>query len=51
VIKNRQVLKIACLEEIGFHRGWLARDGLEASVARLVKSSYGAYLRKILMEI
>ena len=50
VIENRQGLKIACLEEIGFRRGWLTRDGLEASVAKLGKSSYGAYLKKILTE-
>jgi glucose-1-phosphate thymidylyltransferase len=50
VIENRQGLKIACLEEIGFRRGWLTRDNLEASVAKLGKSSYGAYLRKLLIE-
>ncbi len=50
VIENRQGLKIACLEEIGFRKGWLSRGGLEASVAKLGKSSYGAYLKKILTE-
>jgi glucose-1-phosphate thymidylyltransferase len=50
VIENRQGLKIACLEEIGFRRGWLTRGDLEASVAKLGKSSYGAYLKKILAE-
>jgi len=50
VIENRQGLKIACLEEIGLRRGWLTRGDLEASVAKLGKSSYGAYLKKILTE-
>ena len=50
VIENRQGLKIACLEEIGFRQGWLSREGLEAAVARLGKSNYGAYLRKILAD-
>jgi glucose-1-phosphate thymidylyltransferase len=50
VIENRQGLKIACLEEIGFRRGWLTRGDLEASVIKLGKSSYGAYLKKILAE-
>jgi len=50
VIENRQGLKIACLEEIGFRRGWLTRGDLEASVTKLGKSSYGAYLKKILAE-
>jgi glucose-1-phosphate thymidylyltransferase len=50
VIENRQGLKIACLEEIGFRKGWLTREDLETSVARLGKSSYGAYLKKFLLE-
>jgi glucose-1-phosphate thymidylyltransferase len=48
VIENRQGLKIACLEEIGFRQGWLTRFGLEASIAKLGKSNYGVYLKKIL---
>jgi len=50
VIENRQGLKIACLEEIGYRRGWLSRAGFEASIAKLGKSNYGIYLRKILTE-
>lgn len=50
VIENRQGLKIACLEEIGFRQGWLTRVGLEASIAKLGKSNYGVYLKKILGE-
>jgi glucose-1-phosphate thymidylyltransferase len=50
VIENRQGLKIACLEEIGFRQGWLTRAGLETSIAKLGKSNYGAYLKKILAE-
>jgi glucose-1-phosphate thymidylyltransferase len=48
VIENRQGLKIACLEEIAFRQGWLSRAGLEASIARLGKSNYGAYLKKLI---
>jgi glucose-1-phosphate thymidylyltransferase len=50
VIENRQGLKIACLEEIGYRRGWLTRAGFEASIAKLGKSNYGLYLKKILAE-
>ena len=50
VIENRQGLRIACLEEIAFRQGWLDRTSLEASIARLGKSSYGAYLKKFLTE-
>jgi glucose-1-phosphate thymidylyltransferase len=44
VIENRQGLKIACLEEIAFRKGWIDRAGLEAQIKRLGKSTYGAYL-------
>jgi glucose-1-phosphate thymidylyltransferase len=48
VLENRTGLKIACIEEIAYNRGWIDRAGLEANVQRLGKSSYGAYLRRLL---
>jgi glucose-1-phosphate thymidylyltransferase len=48
VIENRQGLKIACLEEIAFGKGWIDRAQLAAQIERLGKSSYGAYLRRLL---
>jgi len=48
VIENRQGLKIACLEEIAYHQGWIDRAQFEANIAKLGKSSYAAYLRKLL---
>lgn len=48
VIESRQGLKIACLEEIGHRQGWLSADGLAKQVARLGKSAYGEYLKKLL---
>ncbi len=50
VIENRQGLKIACLEEIAYRKGWIDRAQLEANITKLGKSGYGAYLRKILAE-
>jgi glucose-1-phosphate thymidylyltransferase len=50
VIENRQGLKIACIEEIAFRKGWIDRAGLEANVTRLGKSSYGVYLRRLLAD-
>lgn len=47
VIEQRQGLKIACLEEIAFRRGWLDRAGLDAAIKRLGKSAYGAYLANL----
>ncbi len=48
VIERRQGLKIACLEEIALRNKWIDHAGLEAQIARLGKSSYGAYLRRLL---
>jgi glucose-1-phosphate thymidylyltransferase len=47
VIENRQGLKIACLEEIAWRKGWIDRAALEANIARMGKSAYGGYLRRI----
>jgi glucose-1-phosphate thymidylyltransferase len=49
VIESRQGLKIACLEEIAFTQGWIDRAGLEKQIAYLGKSSYGAYLKRLLL--
>ena len=50
VIEHRQGLKIACPEEIAWSRDWIDRARLEANVVKLGKSSYGAYLRRLLSE-
>ncbi len=43
-IEERQGLKIACLEEIAFRKGWIDAAGLEAQGRLLEKNSYGQYL-------
>ncbi|OHD14835.1 MAG: glucose-1-phosphate thymidylyltransferase [Spirochaetes bacterium GWB1_48_6] len=43
-IQNRQGLYVACLEEIGYHQGWLSRDGLLAAADLMKKTEYGEYL-------
>ena len=48
IIENRQGLKIACLEEIAYSQKWIDRSGLEQQITRLGKSSYGAYLRRLI---
>jgi glucose-1-phosphate thymidylyltransferase len=48
VLENRTGLKIACLEEIAFKKGWIDRVGLEANIQRLGKSAYGQYLKRLL---
>jgi len=48
VIERRQGLKIACLEEIGFYKGWIDKAGIETAVKRHGSSPYGAYLGQLL---
>ena len=47
-VEKRQGLKIACLEEIAFHNGWISKVELMSQVQRYKKTSYGEYLMKIL---
>ena len=46
-IENRQGLKVACLEEIAFHQGWLSKEMLLDRAQKLKKTSYGKYLYKV----
>jgi glucose-1-phosphate thymidylyltransferase len=46
-IEQRQGYKIACLEEIAFHNGWLTRADLQKLGESLRNSSYGQYLMEI----
>jgi glucose-1-phosphate thymidylyltransferase len=50
-IEDRQGLKIACLEEIAYRMGYIDAAKLEALAARLDKSGYGAYLRRIVADL
>ena len=47
-IQQRQGIKIACIEEIAYRRGFITADQLDALVAPIIKSDYGIYLSKIL---
>lgn len=46
-VEHRQGLKVACLEEIAFHKGWLAKELLLSQAEALKKTSYGEYLLKV----
>lgn len=46
VIEKRQALKIACLEEVALHMGFITPDAF-ANLAAEMKGAYGDYLRKI----
>jgi glucose-1-phosphate thymidylyltransferase len=49
-IQNRQGLKVACVEEIAFHQGWIGREDLEGMGREMGKSSYADYLKLIARE-
>jgi len=46
-VEHRQGLKVACLEEIAFHQGWIAKDKLLKQAEALKKTNYGEYLAKV----
>ena len=47
-IELRQGYKIACLEEIAYHNGWIDKGQLLQRAESLSKSGYGQYLRQLL---
>lgn len=50
VIEKRQGVKIACLEEIAYRRGWISAEQLREVAEPMVRNQYGGYLLKILGE-
>jgi len=46
-VEHRQGLKVACLEEIAFSKGWLSKPDLLRQAEKLKKTSYGEYLFKV----
>jgi glucose-1-phosphate thymidylyltransferase len=46
-IEHRQGLKVACLEEIAFHQGWITKEKLLAQAKALKKTTYGEYLARL----
>ena len=44
VIEKRQGLKVACLEEIAFKRGWISKEKLKEVAQPMAKNDYGKYL-------
>ncbi len=46
-IQKRQGLMISCLEEIAWRKKWIDVDGLKQQVARMGRSTYADYLRRL----
>lgn len=49
-IQERQGIKISCVEEIAYRKGFIDKNGLLFLAERYAKNDYGDYLRQILLE-
>lgn len=47
-IESRQGLKVACIEEIAYRRGYIDAEQVEKLAQPLLKNSYGRYLMEVL---
>ena len=47
VIEKRQGLKVACLEEIAFKKGWIDSESLRETAKPMAKNEYGKYLLRL----
>lgn len=47
-VEKRQGLKIACLEEIAFHKGWITKEIVLNNISRYGNTSYASYLKRII---
>ncbi|MCB0516703.1 MAG: glucose-1-phosphate thymidylyltransferase RfbA [Chitinophagales bacterium] len=48
VIEHRQGLKVGCIEEIAYKKGFISAEQLQALAQPLMKSGYGQYLLDVL---
>ena len=48
VIEKRQGLKVACLEEIAYKKGWIDKEQLAAIAQPMLKNEYGQYLMSLI---
>lgn len=48
IIERRQGLKIACLEEIAWRKGWVSDEQVLRKANELKKNSYGNYLKNLI---
>ena len=47
VVEKRQGLKIGCIEEVAWRRGWLSQENLYRQAEEWDNSEYGDYLRQL----
>jgi glucose-1-phosphate thymidylyltransferase len=49
-VQDRQGLKIACIEEIAYRKGYICADRLRELAAPMMKNEYGKYLMEVASE-
>ena len=49
-IEKRQGLKVACLEEIAYKKGWINTEKLREEAQPMIKNNYGTYLLQLAEE-
>ena len=47
VIEKRQGLKVACIEEIAYKKGWITKENLRELAKPMLKNGYGQYLMQL----
>ena len=50
VIEERQGLKIGCIEEVAYKKGYINKRQLETLAQPLIKSGYGKYLLRLIQD-
>ena len=48
-LEKRQGLKISCLEEIAYRKGWITAEKLQELAKPMLKNQYGQYLLQLTM--
>ena len=51
VLEKRQGLKVGCLEEIAFRKGWIDEEKMRQLAQPMLKNQYGQYLLKVIGEV
>ena len=49
-LEKRQGLKISCLEEIAFRKGWISAEKLRELAQPMIKNQYGQYLLQLIID-
>ena len=49
-LEKRQGLKISCLEEIAFRKGWINAEKLRELAQPMIKNQYGQYLLQLIID-